>query len=113
MSWQVVVRTGPRVQKQRAGSLEEALELLETEARVAANTERRLEVDVRVRQYSPADQVAVRAELRGPGPRAGFDVRGDGSVQAWTGRIRRRLIEPVGDETPFDALRRQMTSVEP
>ena len=113
MSWKVIVRTGPRVQKQRAGSLEEALELLETEARVAANTERRGEVDVRVRRYSPADQVAVRAELRGPGPRAGFDVRGDGSVQAWTGRIRRRLIEPEGDETPFDALRRQMTSVEP
>jgi hypothetical protein len=113
MSWKVVVRTGPRVQKQRAGSLEEALELLETEARVAANTERRGEVDVRVRQYAPADQVAVRAELRGPGPRAGFDIRGDGSVQAWTGRVRRRLIEPEGDETPFDALRRQMTSVEP
>jgi hypothetical protein len=111
VSWQVVVRTGPRVQKQRAGSLEEALELLETEARVAANTERRGEVDVR--RYSPADQVAVRAELRGPGPRAGFDVRGDGSVQAWTGRVRRRLIEPEGDETPYDALRRQMTSVDP
>ena len=113
MSWHVVVRAGPRVQKQRAGSLDEALELLETETRVAANTERRGEVDVRVRQYSPADQVAVRAELRGPGPRAGFDVRGDGSVQAWTGRVRRRLIEPEGDETPYDALRRQMTSVEP
>jgi hypothetical protein len=113
VSWQVVVRSGPRVQKRRAGSLEEALEMLETETRVAANTERRGEVDVRVRQYAPADQVAVRAELRGPGPRAGFDVRGDGSVQAWTGRVRRRLIEPVGDETPFDALRRQMTSVEP
>lgn len=113
MSWQVVVRAGPRVQKQRAGSLDEALELLETETRVAANTERRGEVDVRVRQYSPADQVAVRAELRGPGPRAGFDVRGDGSVQAWTGRVRRRLVEPEADETPYDALRRQMTSVEP
>jgi hypothetical protein len=101
------------VQKQRAESLDEALELLETEARVAANTERRGEVDVRVRRFTPADQVAVRAELRGPGPRAGFDVRGDGSVQAWTGRVRRRLIEPEGDETPYDALRRQMTSVAP
>ena len=115
MSWQVVVRTGPDVQKYRADSLEDALELLETETRVAANTERLPEIDIRVRSYAPADQVAVRAELRGPGPRAGFDVRGDGSVQAWTGRIRRRTVEPEGDETVYEALRRalQSTSVEP
>jgi hypothetical protein len=115
VSWQVIVRTGPRVQKQRAGSLDEALELLETETRVAANTVRRPDVDVRFRRYTPAQQVAVRAELRGPGPRAGFDIRGDGSVQAWTGRMRRRLVEPEGDETVYEALRRalQSTSVEP
>ena len=115
MSWQVIVRTGPRVQKQRADSLEEALELLETETRVAANTIRRPEVDMRFRRFTPAQQVAVRAEVRGPGPRSGFDVRGDGSVQAWTGRMRRRLVEPVGDETVYEALRRalQSTSVEP
>jgi hypothetical protein len=113
VSWQVVVRSGPRVERQRLATLDEALDALETETRVAANTERRDTIDVRVRQFAPADQVVVRAELRGRGPRAGFDVRGDGSVEAWTGRIRRRLIEPEGDETPFDALRRQMTSVEP
>lgn len=115
MSWQVVVRSGPRVEKQRADSLEAALELLETEARVAAMSARRPEVDVRLRRFAPGDQVAVRAELRGPGPRAGFDVRGDGSVQAWTGRMRRRLVEPDGDETVYEALRRalQSTSVEP
>ena len=108
MSWRVVVRTGPRVERQRAGSLSEALELLETEARVAANTVRRREIDVRFRRFSPAEQVAVRAELRGPGPRGGFDVRGDGAVQAWTGRVRRRLIEPQGDETVYEALRREL-----
>jgi hypothetical protein len=113
VSWHVVVRTGPRVQKLRASSLDEALELLETEARVAANTERRGEVDARYRTFSPAERVAARIELRRP--RAGFDVRGDGSVQAWTGRIRRRLVEPRGDETVYEALRRtlQSTSVEP
>ena len=115
MSWKVVVRTGPRVQRLDAGSFDEALELLETEARVAAMSARRPEVDVRFRRFTPAQQVAVRAELRGPGPRAGFDVRGDGSVQAWTGRMRRRLLEPEGDETVYEALRRalQSTSVEP
>jgi hypothetical protein len=115
VSWRVVVRSGSRVEKQRAESFGEALELLETETRVAANTARRPEVDVRFRHFTPAQQVAVRAELRGPGPRAGFDVRGDGSVQAWTGRLRRRQVEPEGDETVYDALRRALhsTSVEP
>jgi hypothetical protein len=115
VSWQVVVRSGSRVEKLRADTLGEALELLETEVRVAANTARRPEVDVRFRRFTPAQQVAVRAELRGPGPRAGFDVRGDGSVQAWTGRLRRRQVEPVGGETAYEALRRalQITSVEP
>jgi hypothetical protein len=110
VSWQVVVRTGPAVHKYRAASLDDALELLETETRVAANTTRRPEIDVRVRHYAPADQVAARAELRGPGPRAGFDVRGDGSVQAWTGRVRRRMVEPEGDETVYEALRRELTA---
>jgi hypothetical protein len=113
MSWRVTVRTGPKVQKLRADTLDEALELLKTETRVAANTTRRGTIDVKVRRFEPEDQVATRVELRGPGARAGFDVRGDGSVQAWTGRVRRRLVEPEGDETPYDALKRQMTSVEP
>jgi hypothetical protein len=113
MSWKVTVRTGPKVQRLRAGTLEEAWELLETETRVAANTTRRGTIDVKVRKFEPEDQVATRVELRGPGARAGFDVRGDGSVQAWTGRVRRRLVEPEDGETPFDALRRQITSVEP
>ena len=115
MSWRVVVRNGPRVQKLRAASLDEALEVMETEARVVANSERRGEVDVRVRRFTAEEQVTARVELRGRAPRAGFDVRGDGSVQAWTGRVRRRLVEPEGDETVYDALRRavQSTSVEP
>jgi hypothetical protein len=114
--WRVTVRTGPRVERLRAPTLEAALDALETEARAAATTTRRGTIDTRVHRYEPGDQVATRAELAGPGRvRAGLDVRGDGSVQAWTGRVRRTLVEARDGESAYDALRRalQSTSVEP
>jgi hypothetical protein len=53
-------------------------------------------------------QVQLRAELAGPGARAGVDVRGDGSAEAYVGRVRRRLVEQRRGETPYDALRRTL-----
>jgi hypothetical protein len=115
-AWKVTVRTGPRVERVRAETAEEALDALELHARAASNVERRDPVDMRVRRYEPGDQIAARAQLSGPGGvHAGVDVRGDGRVEAWTGRFRRRRLEPEDGETPYDALRRavQSTSVEP
>jgi hypothetical protein len=129
-AWRVTVRTGPKVQKLRCGSLEEALDALEAETRAAAvSLGRRGAVDVRYRRFEPEEQVIARTELRGPGRwrpavSAGFDVRGDGSVDAWTGGVRRVAVAPAGRETPYDALRRavagphveagdQSTSVDP
>jgi hypothetical protein len=118
--WRITVRTGPKVERLTATTLPEALEVLETETRAAATTTRRGTIDTRVRRFEPEDQVATRAELRGPGRwrpkvRAGLDVRGDGSVEAWTGGVRREVVRPDDGETPYQALRRavQRTSVEP
>ena len=115
MAYRVVLRHGPKVEKHGADTLAAALELLERRARAVAAGPGRQTVDLRVRRFEPVQQVAARAELRGPGVRAGVDVRGDGSAEAWTGRIRRRLIEPRGGEDAFAALRRviQSLSVEP
>ena len=59
------------------------------------------------REFAPDQQVAARAEVKGPrGLRVGIDVRGDGSAQAWTGRIGRRVIEAQPGEDAYAALRR-------
>jgi hypothetical protein len=61
------------------------------------------------RTYEPAQQVAVRGELRGPGRlRVGVDVRGDGSAEAYTGVVRRRLIELRDRDDAWSALRREV-----
>jgi hypothetical protein len=119
MSWRVTVRRGPDVEKLRCETLPEALDAVEERVREAAGT-RLQAVDLQVRQYSPAEQIAARAELKGPQRlrpviHAGLDVHGDGSVVAWSGGVRREAITMVGGETAYAAFRRalQSTRVEP
>jgi hypothetical protein len=105
VSYQLTVRRGPKIERDKRDSLDEAIDVLEAYARTAA---RREAVDFVSRRFEPGDLVALRIELKGEGVRAGLDVHGDGSAVAWTGRIRRTAIEPESGESPLAALRRAL-----
>jgi hypothetical protein len=101
-------RVGPEVRKERFASLADLLGALEARiGRVSREPAR----SVLGREYDPVRQVAGRFEVRGPdGLRGGVDVRGDGSAEAWTGRIRRRLVAAEPGEDAYAALRRALTA---
>ena len=109
--YRLLVRTGPRVERARFDALDAALDALEERVAQLTLRPRRATIDVKTRSFSPAQQVVARAELSGPERllprvRAGVDVRGDGSTEAWTGRASRRLVEQRDGESAAAALRR-------
>ncbi len=112
MAWRVTVRTGGRVERLAAGDLDGALAEAEARAHAVAASQRPREVTTPLgRTYEPVRQVAARVELAGPGgARGGIDIRGDGSVEAYTGRLRRRVVEPRAGEDAYAALRRALAS---
>ena len=101
------MRFGAQVEKERHASLDEALDSL---ARRVPSVARRGDVRSLMREYEPVQQVAGRLEVRGPGGAwGGVDVRGDGSAEAYTGWIRKQLIELEPGESPVDGLRRALS----
>jgi hypothetical protein len=108
----LTVRSDARVRKQRYEDLDSALDELERIAHELAEGARARPVGgTFIRTIEPVQQVLARIELAGPDRlRAGMDVRGDGSSEAFTGRLRRTLIEQRGKESAYDALRRALTA---
>jgi hypothetical protein len=98
------------VRKLRCSGLTDGLKLLEREGReLEASADERPEGGTLIRRLEPVQIVIARLELSGPrGLRAGVDVRGDGSSEAFTGRLRRRVVEQRDGESPYDALRREL-----
>jgi len=108
----LTVRSDARVRKERHGDLEDALDALERIAQeLADGADARPAGGTLLRRMEPVQQVVARIELSGPDRlRAGVDVRGDGSSEAFTGRMRRALVEPQGRESTYDALRRALSA---
>ena len=112
--WTLRLRQGPTVTKRRFDSLEAALDGLQ-EAIDAAGPQRRRTAHAFVREVEPVKQVALRAEVSGPQRlfaqvNGGIDVRGDGSPEAFTGRVSRAVVERRDGESAIDALRRALTT---
>ena len=105
----VTVRRRGATDRERFATLDEALVTLEERLDGLVRAERRGTERSLSREYGPVQQVAVRGEVAGPaGLRGGVDVRGDGSAEAYTGRLRRRLVERGSGETAYEALRRAL-----
>jgi hypothetical protein len=108
----VTVRRRGEVTRERHEQRGDALAAVES-----LGKELELEADARpeggglMRKITPVEQVVGRIELTGPGRlRAGVDVRGDGSSEAFTGRMRRQLVEQRRGESAYQALRRVVKS---
>ena len=107
MSWKVTVRHGSSVGREKFGTLDKAI----------ADARRRLEEIQRadrlppvkmLREFTPAERVAARIEISGPGliraPEGGIDVMGDGRAIAYTGAIRKERIEVDSVDEAFQRL---------
>ncbi len=113
MRWKLTERAGPRVKRSSFDDMTAALDALEARGRELARSAPREAVDTKVRRFEPQQRVIARLELAGPerlvpSVRAGVDVRGDGSVEAFRGRVRREVIDPRRGESPYGALRRSL-----
>ena len=110
MPYTLTIRQGPKVTRERYAELEEAMGAVEQHGReLERGADARPVGGSLIRRIEPVQQVVARLELRGPGRlRAGVDVRGDGSSEAYTGRVRRRLVEQRPGEDAYGALRREL-----
>jgi hypothetical protein len=116
VGWRLTVRTDGRVENLRFDGLDELLDALQARGRELAGAASSAAVDLKVKRYEPAQQVRARLELAGPerwfpSVRAGIDVHGDGSTEAFRGGVRRVELEQRRGEDAFAALRRSLADV--
>ena len=115
MAWKLTVRAGPKVERSRYDRLEDALDALEARARALADEATGRAVDLKFRRFEPVEQILARIELSGPERlmpkvRAGVDIRGDGSSEAYLGHVKRDVVAQGKMDTAYGALRRAIAA---
>jgi hypothetical protein len=108
--YKITIRVGGKVERDSYDHLVQAVAAIERRGRELERTAHTRAVGGRLmRKLEPARLVVGRIELRGPGRiSAGIDVRGDGSAEAFTGRLRREVIVQKRGETAYKALGRTL-----
>ena len=108
-AWKLTVRNGSEVEHAGFDQLDEAVEAMRQRA-LEIRATGPVEGVAALRDFAPADQVRARLQLSGKGflrkPTAGIDVRGDGAFMPYRGTVRREELDPSGDETPFETVRK-------
>jgi hypothetical protein len=103
-AWTLTVRHGPKVERERFASLDEAIAGMRARAE-AIRADGRLDSVKAFREYGPGQRVAGRVELSTGGwlrgRDAGVDVMGDGTLVPYAGGLSKRKLDPG---SPFDAV---------
>lgn len=109
--WQLTIRHGPRVERERFDDLDAAMAQLCARAE-EIRAEGPLDSVSAFREYGPGARVAARLELSTggifSGRDAGVDVMGDGRVVPYSGGMRKRPLEADG-RSPYDVVRKAMS----
>jgi hypothetical protein len=111
--WTLTVRNGSEVERLRFENAQAAVLALEQRLEELTPQVKRGTVGILKRRFDPVRQVMVRGEIAGPGGlwggvHGGVDLRGDGSAESYTGRLRRTLVQLAPGENPYEGLLRSL-----
>jgi hypothetical protein len=110
--YQLTVRHGSQVDRERFDDLDEAVAELRRRAEEVRG-EGPLETVSAFRDYEPGKRVAARLELSSGGwlrgREAGVDVMGDGTLIPYAGGVRRKPLESGQGRSAFEAVRKALT----
>lgn len=110
-AWKLTVRDGSEVEHASFDDLDEAIGEMRRRA-MEIRAEGPVEATSVLRDFAPKDQVRARLQLSGKGwlrkQVAGIDVRGDGTFMPYRGTVRREELDPSGDKTPFETVRKTL-----